>query len=682
VLYFPTSDYLPLLDSLQDSLGAYFESMNGVRVAARESSIVKYKLGKLKQQMWSKNSELAREHMSLVQKAKSVLNAFVVDADEDVTFVNRSLAGVADLPNPIMAWVAAALGIPNTVFWQVSPGGFGKGESERDTFHEDANAFQEQVLTSPLTKVHGYIIVAKDGGIELPIGTRRKVEFNDLTPPDESQRSKLRSEAISDLRQLAKEGLITRTELRAAIAQLNDEFFNLELDEEFVDRPAPAQVGIFTGSAALLQAVYGENIPPMAVRALLIALDPVHFNAENITSIVPIETPPEPVAASPATSGTPPVAGTTDPALGDEEDGEREPSEVDIVWSEVAPPPEAKTAKELAEDPELGASSRNIKRLAREGKLTAYRNRGYSTEPLFVAEEVKRALLERQGQLATEATEDKVSDIGPHSLIVSFPLPKRLAQWVPYKADDTSPPHVTLSYTKDVPPERLEDVLDELRETFASFEPIDMRVVGKPVQYFDNEDARIAHARVEFSESQELFDDLAEAFASFGYSISKHGEYKPHVTLAYLDAGEDYTGPVPDGEWTAGAVEVFYGGEVVATLCLTNTLEQRFEDLEPETTQDKGPLVTEGRIWRTQKDGKVRPEHKKLEGKRYPPGKKDPKHGEPGDDPNCRCAWEVIVPPTGTKRARAAAERTTRRALRQRYESVTGKALKRAAAKA
>lgn len=58
---------------------------------------------------------------------------------------------------------------------------------------------------------------------------------------------------------------------------------------------------------------------------------------------------------------------------------------------------------------------------------------------------------------------------------------------------------------------------------------------------------------------------------------------------------------------------------------------------------------SEGYIWRTAKDRDVRPEHKKLEGKfcRWdspPVTSADGSRHHPGEDPNCRCFPEVVLP--------------------------------------
>lgn len=67
-------------------------------------------------------------------------------------------------------------------------------------------------------------------------------------------------------------------------------------------------------------------------------------------------------------------------------------------------------------------------------------------------------------------------------------------------------------------------------------------------------------------------------------------------------------------------------------------------------------------IWRTQRDGNVRPAHAILDGEVFDEGERHPVEGEPGSSYGCRCVKE-IVPQRETKAAQAAAQRTAKRAL-------------------
>lgn len=666
VLHFPTVDYLPLLETLQDSFGAFFESMNGIRTAARESSTVVYKVSSWLRKMWSENAALAQNHMRTVDATKSSMNAWVLDKDnEDVAITSRSLGGIAELANPFMVWLGAALAMPQTILFGVSPGGFGKGEAERETWHEEARAYFKAAVAPQLYKVHGYILAAEDG-CKLPYDTQREISLNDLSPPDETTRSKLRSDALSDIRQLVKDDIIGRDEARPAVAALVDDYFRPEIDLSAADDAPLAPVGVFTGAITLMQALYPTGIPVTAGRNLMLALASTYFTPENVVGIFPE------LAASAPTPATPGTA----PSPGDIEDDEttaEEPNEIDVAWSNNPLPSDAVEAAAIAA--EFSIPTVRVTRAHRAGLIEGWNVLG--GKPRFSLSEVKRVVLQGNGKLAPTPT----TDFGPRSLCIVLKLPTSHARYVPFKADEPSPPHVTLIYVADVDPSEFDALLAELHMTCADIEPFDVRHSGS-VAYFDrperSDKQRVAYAVTEFSTpAQALFDDLAEAVEALGLSVETHGDYTPHVTLAYLPTiDETYVGSIPSGTWQAVEVEVWYAGESYPLPLQGDYADDLTRVAEPVHDKDTGNIVTTGWIWRTQKDGRVRKAHRHLEGRRFNFGDA-PSEGEPGQAPNCRCAKEIIVPPGSTKRAQLAAKRTVRRALLRRYKQVTGEAIKR-----
>jgi phage-related protein (TIGR01555 family) len=557
VLHFPTIDYMPLLETLQDSLGAFFEAMNGIRTGARESSTVVYAIKDWVRKAWSENSGLAKLHMAFVDRAKSAWNAWVIDKDnESVQITSRSLSGLAQLSDPFMVWLAAALAIPVTVLWGVSPGGFGKGEAERETWHEEVRAFQTNVLARQLTKLHSYILAAEDG-CQLPATTQREILFSDLSPPNEETRSELRNSALMEIRQLYKDDVITRDEARAAVATLADDYFRLELGQLATKKP-PAPVGLITGGTALLQAIYPEGIPVEAGRSFFKAIAADYFDDSNINSVLP-----ERVAASALPVGsTPALPGGALPA--DEEDDSEETDEFESLWSTAAPPADANTAKKLVEIGSFPSyvTGLMITNAAKAQRFPTYKSLHAKPRPLYSLREVKQAILS-----VNEPQTQPAADVGPRELCIVLKLPPEFARFVPFKSEDKSPPHVTLVYVDDVDPSEFDALLAELHSTFADIEPFNVTHPGD-VAYFDNPERvgkqRVAYAVTSFNtDEQALFAELAAAIESFGLSVQVHGDkYTPHTTLAYLQTtDETYVGAVPKGTWSAVEVEVWFGGE-------------------------------------------------------------------------------------------------------------------------
>jgi phage-related protein (TIGR01555 family) len=682
VLYFPTVDYLSLLDTLQDSLGSYFTAMNGVATAAREASMVVYKITDWIRKAWSEDANLAHAHMSFVDKAKSTINAWVIDKDkEEVSIESRSLGGVADLPNPSMVWVSASLGTPVTEFWGVSPGGFGKGDAERETWHSQVRAYQRW-LAPQLTHLHALILVAKDG-CNLPRDTQRTIAFEDLSPPDEQVRSDLRSKALDDATKAFEKGGMTRDEYRATLAALSDDYFRFVRTSEGERVTADAPVGVFTGTLEILLAAARGEIPVASAKSALIKLAPSSFTPESAAEIT------DPIAA--ARNAIPATASSTSSGIGaggsvipiDEEDIGEETDEFESLWSTAAPPADANTAKKLVE---IGGfpsyvTGLMITNAAKAQRFPTYKSLHAKPRPLYSLREVKQAILS-----VNEAEPAPATDANPRSLCVAVKLPPEFALWVPHKSEDPSPAHVTLLYVPDVDPSEIDAVLAELHETFCEMMPFHVTHTGN-ISYFDTpqgKSARVAYAETRFSvDPQALFEDLADGVAAFGLEPARHGEkYMPHTTLAYLrEPAATYAGPVPEGSWQVIEAVAWYGNEEIDAFPLQGIVEE-VDNAGPVHDRATGTSASKAAsywVWTTQRDGRVRPEHARLNGRRFREGVEHPTQGEPGSAPNCRCAKKVYVPPGSPRSAHEAATRTVRRALIRSFKRVSEPALKRAA---
>ncbi len=153
-----------------------------------------------------------------------------------------------------------------------------------------------------------------------------------------------------------------------------------------------------------------------------------------------------------------------------------------------------------------------------------------------------------------------------------IPLPKGLAAKFPSLGDhDTSPPHATLLYFGDAP-EDTERFLDVVRSHLQRW-PGEITATLRGLNHFDNPDATVAYDSVRFDA------DMAGLRASLIAHLSDNGfpstdrsptYYYPHVTLAYLPPNSvgEYRGPVPEGSWTFGDVEVWGLGEEPVVLPL------------------------------------------------------------------------------------------------------------------
>jgi len=142
-----------------------------------------------------------------------------------------------------------------------------------------------------------------------------------------------------------------------------------------------------------------------------------------------------------------------------------------------------------------------------------------------------------------------------------IPLPLWIARKFPTLIpDDSSPSHVTLLYIGEVTdPEEQTRLVEVLRKICGRFYWNSVRATLGEVSSFDHGERVVPHIQVEFSRDFASFRRLLrQELAQEGFQPEdKYVEYKPHVTLDYLDPDEEWGGKTPKGSWTFNKIEVW-----------------------------------------------------------------------------------------------------------------------------
>jgi 2'-5' RNA ligase len=145
---------------------------------------------------------------------------------------------------------------------------------------------------------------------------------------------------------------------------------------------------------------------------------------------------------------------------------------------------------------------------------------------------------------------------------VFIPLPRHLADQFPPKGpgEDPSPSHVTfLILGPCTLPEQHRLLLETLGRFFRALRPGPMVFQTGGLGYFDGEDKTVAHVQIVppaslYGVREALISELQ--FAGLPVDLT-FPEWVPHTTLGYLDPGEEWDGPVPEGEWQASWLELW-----------------------------------------------------------------------------------------------------------------------------
>ena len=137
-------------------------------------------------------------------------------------------------------------------------------------------------------------------------------------------------------------------------------------------------------------------------------------------------------------------------------------------------------------------------------------------------------------------------------------LPKNLAIKFPKLKEDSSDPHITILYLGDQKISNKDKILAAALEVVNKTEQFSIKLDG--LDYFDkNKDGQtVAYVKINSDSLRKLHTKLSVAMKQHGVKwTDTYGKYVPHVTLAYLDHGQEYDGKVPSGSFNCDSVEMW-----------------------------------------------------------------------------------------------------------------------------
>lgn len=147
-----------------------------------------------------------------------------------------------------------------------------------------------------------------------------------------------------------------------------------------------------------------------------------------------------------------------------------------------------------------------------------------------------------------------------------LPLPNDLADQYPMDGkaeEDPSPPHLTLMFVGDVDLDREEELRAVCAKLCASAPSLTLSL--KEPTTFNNDDGQtIIHSPVDGSRLHDVNAYLKAGVKAAGFEISdKYPDYKPHVTIEYVDEGATaaYADLMPEGTWEASSAQLWGLGQ-------------------------------------------------------------------------------------------------------------------------
>jgi tRNA nucleotidyltransferase/poly(A) polymerase/2'-5' RNA ligase len=152
---------------------------------------------------------------------------------------------------------------------------------------------------------------------------------------------------------------------------------------------------------------------------------------------------------------------------------------------------------------------------------------------------------------------------------VFLPLPERLARQFPSLGEhDNSKPHCTVLFVGEVPKSKHNALITAVKGVLYDQQPFEVELDERPT-YFPaskhSDGCKVAKVGVKSKELRALHSKLLEAVKAAGVKVDDHWpDYKPHVTLSYMDPGQTcYDGKAPSGSFKAAEVELWGCGKAL-----------------------------------------------------------------------------------------------------------------------
>lgn len=180
------------------------------------------------------------KRLELFTRYRNNDSVFAIDMEqEDFVIMQSSLAGVKDLVQQSLEYVAALDRKPAVKLLGLSPSGFSTGDTDLDNYYDSVQAQQEELFRKPLKRVIEVLQIAK--GLE--VNKNLVFNFIELSEADELAAAQVRKTAADTGVLLINAGVIDPKEERARIKMtegsgydnLDLETDNIEADNDMVD---------------------------------------------------------------------------------------------------------------------------------------------------------------------------------------------------------------------------------------------------------------------------------------------------------------------------------------------------------------------------------------------------------------------------------------------------------------
>lgn len=257
---------LSRIQVIYDAFVMYESGLGGLSETLASGDILVHSMPGLMQKVAANQEDLLKKRLELNRMALSIYGMAVLDKDETLQNISRSVGNMAAAGQPFVEYLQAVTGWPASILMGTSPGGLGKeGRFEERVWAKLVSYWQEAHARRGITRMFRILLACKDGPTGGNIPKNWKVLFPSTFVETEAE-ALANDNLIAQRDQVyASLGSLDPLELRTRFAKPKFDR-NLQLNEDITAQKEAAQQAQFqtqmVGMEAQMESILNPEPPP------------------------------------------------------------------------------------------------------------------------------------------------------------------------------------------------------------------------------------------------------------------------------------------------------------------------------------------------------------------------------------------------------------------------------------
>ncbi len=275
----------------------YESAMSGLESMSSDADTFVHKIPGLFNRVAAGNESDLRKRLEANNLSRSVYGGMVIDTEEDVSFLNRSLSNVASATDPFIKDLQAATGWPASILMGDSPGGLGKeGRFEERVWASLVEQWQEVYCRTAITEIFTYVFASKEGPTRGRVPKSWVVHFPSCFTQTDKEKAELHQLMSQSDAQYIQLGVLNPLEVRESRFGAAEYSLETKLNDAVTEQLIASTDAQFQSQMAGYDAQLQSLANPPAPEA---GAEPAEPEEEEDTAVIP----PTPAAKADSTSG-------------------------------------------------------------------------------------------------------------------------------------------------------------------------------------------------------------------------------------------------------------------------------------------------------------------------------------------------------------------------------------------